>query len=105
MVSRALVYGNLFEEFYGNARRGEYEYGIQSDFNKITTQIVDLRYSSTVKKLEFPQGVDDELSQTEATELKAKIERLNKNLDDLNVRIYLFTSCFEKKQRTSLNCQ
>jgi hypothetical protein len=105
MASRTLVYANSFEEFYGDARRSEYEGGIQIDFNSITNSIVNLRYSQTVKKLEFPDNATAALSQIEATELKKDIDKINDNLDQLQVRIYLFTSCFDKRRRASETCK
>ena len=105
MASRTLVYANSFEDFYGDARRAEYENGIQIDFNSITNSVVNLRYSQTVRKLEFPDGSNAALTEAEGTELKNEIKTLNDKLDRLTVRIYLFTSCFDKRRQTSETCK
>jgi hypothetical protein len=105
MASKTLVYSNSFEVFYGTPRRSEFEDGIQSDFNLITVSLVNLRYSAAIKKLEFPDVTAALLTDAEEDHIRIEAAQIMKRLDELNIRIYHFTTCFDKKQQTAAACK
>lgn len=105
MNSKTLVYTSSFEQFYGTRRRFEFENGIQTDFNEITSLLVNFRYSAAIKKMEFPSSSENSLLSEEVQQINSETERLSTKLDHLNVRIYHFVNCFEKKQQTKDSCK
>ena len=104
MSAKTMIYAASFELFYNNARRVEFEDGIQSDFRNVTQEIVDLRYSNVVKKLEFG-GDGTELTEPEAGQIKTRTREIEEKLDKLQIRLYQFVRCFDKQHQTLTSCQ
>src|SRR5262249_30655206 len=100
MNMKILVYAAAFEQFYGVARRIEFESGIQEDFATVTQTIVDLRYSDPVKKLEFPNQFSSPLTEVETRDLGVAITTINEKLERLQTRLYQFSNCFDKRSQT-----
>jgi hypothetical protein len=105
MAAKQLIYVVSFAEYYSDARRDEYENGIQVDFNALTKQIVDLRYSSAVKKLEFSTQAQTSLTVGEATDIDNRIAEITNMLDILQIRLYHFAFCFDKRFQTDNACK
>jgi hypothetical protein len=105
MSSKTMIYAVSLGEFYNERRRNEWESGIQLDFTKITERIVNFRYSPAVKKLEFPSLSTSALTNEENQYVDATVKEINEMLTRLNLRIYHFASCFDKKNQTDKGCR
>lgn len=105
MATKQMLFAVYFGKFYSEARRLEYEDGIQIDFNDITTAIVDLRYSATVKKLEFPQPAQSPLTKEEQDSIDKGAAAIEAKLDTLQIRLYHFAGCFDEKHQTPKACE
>jgi hypothetical protein len=91
MSSKTMMFAIAFGEIYSDAIRGEFEGTIQFRFEELTRSIVDLRYQIRKKQI---QGKD----------LQCKVAELQSGLDGLNVQLYQFASCFDKRKRTVTGC-
>jgi hypothetical protein len=103
MTAKQMVYAVTFGEFYSEERRNEYENGIQVDFNELTSKLVDLRYSTAAKKLEFSAEPQLQLTDAEAKSIDDAAVEIESELDQLQIRLYIFDNCFAKRtaKRTS----
>jgi hypothetical protein len=103
--SRTMIYAASFSEYYGELRRYEYEAGIQTDFNKITNALVDFRYSRPIQKLEFPSHFNEAITNEENSYINKTVAEINVLLDNLQIRLYHFVGCFDKKSQTKEACK
>lgn len=103
-ASKNMVYILFFSQSFADGRRDYYEGFLSEKIKRVTDEIADFRYNSIVSKLMTDNGVRENLSDQEITDLRAMVNKVTVSLDSLNVNLYLFANCFDEQHSDKQRC-
>jgi hypothetical protein len=85
---------------------GFFENEIQRDFKNLSESLTNFRYSPAVRNLEWAAvGTQPTLPPDQKTEIEKQINTINRQIYLLNITLYHFASCFDKKHQTENGCK
>lgn len=106
MAAKTMVYSITLGQYYGLERRAFFENEIQGGFTNLGESLTKFRYSPAVRKLESAAvGTQPTLPPDQEAEIEKQIFTIKREIDDLNITLYQFASCFDKKHQTQNGCK